>query len=136
MTGTCGIQMGHSVSSELMELIGQIEWVAMAESLGIPAAVLFAVLFFIWRASKACAPYLRRMFDKHMEFVDAAQENSQRCVEVSEKTIQLLEEIHTDQKAVRSAVGHVAGALEELASDDSKERVRTHTNLMRQDLSK
>jgi hypothetical protein len=117
-----------------MELVGQVGWVEMAESLGIPAAVLFAVLFFIWRASKACAPYLRKMFDKHMEFVDVAQENSQRCVEVSEKTIQLLEEIHINQKAVRSAMGHAASALEELSSESNRERVKTHTTFMRDDL--
>jgi Skp family chaperone for outer membrane proteins len=117
-----------------MELIGQVEWIAMAESLGIPAAVLFAVLFFIWRTSKACAPYLRKMFDKHMEFVDVAQENSQRCVEVSEKTTQLLEEIHTSQKAMRAAMSHAASALEELSSKDNRERVKTHTSSMRDDL--
>ena len=119
-----------------MELIGQVEWISVAERLGIPAAILFAVLFFIWRVSKAVAPYLRKMFDKHMEFVDVAQENSQRCVEVSEKTAQLLEEIHTGQKSVRAAVGHAAKALEELAltTNDRQARVKVHTTAMRNDV--
>lgn len=119
-----------------MELIGQVEWISVAERLGIPAAILFAVLFFIWRVSKAVAPYLRKMFDKHMEFVDVAQENSQRCVEVSEKTAQLLQEIHTGQKSVRAAVGHAAKALEELAltTNDRQARVKVHTTAMRNDV--
>ena len=117
-----------------MELISQIEWVSVAEGLGIPAAVLFAVLFFIWRMSKVCSPYFRKMFDKHIEFVDAAQENSQRCVEVSEKTIQLLEEIHTNQKSVRAAMGHAANAMEELATKDTRDEVKVHTRAMRDDL--
>lgn len=117
-----------------MELIGQVEWVTVAERLGIPAAILFAVLFFIWRVTKAVAPYLRKMFDKHMEFVDVAQENSQRCVEVSEKTTQLLQEIHTNQKSVKAAVVHAAGALEELATKDTRDRVKAYTSAMRSDL--
>ena len=51
-------------------LFSQVDYVSVAERLGIPAAVLFATLFFIWRASKALAPYFRKLFDKHLEFVD------------------------------------------------------------------
>jgi hypothetical protein len=115
-------------------LFSQVDYVSVAERLGIPAAVLFATLFFIWRASKALAPYFRKLFDKHLEFVDAAQESSKRCVKVSEQTTALLGEMCTRQEAISTAIGHSANAMEELAPEDKKDKVKAHTSAMRSDL--
>ena len=115
-------------------LFSQVDYVSVAERLGIPAAVLFATLFFIWRASKALAPYFRKLFDKHLEFVDAAQESSKRCVEVSEQTTALLSEMCTKQKAISTAIGHSARAMEELAPVENRDKVKIHTTAMRSDL--
>jgi predicted transcriptional regulator len=115
-------------------LIAQSEWVSVAESLGVPAAVLFAIMFFIWRVAKATSPYLRKIFDKHIEFVDAAQENSDRCVDVSERTTELLEEIHQSQQCVKVAMAHAASAMEEIATEAKKEKVKVHTTSMKKEL--
>ena len=115
-------------------LFSQVDYVSVAERLGIPAAVLFATLFFIWRASKALAAYFRKLFDKHLEFVDAAQESSKRCVEVSEQTTALLSEMCTKQKAISTAIGHSSRAMEELAPVENRDKVKIHTTAMRSDL--
>ena len=71
-------------------------------------------------------------FDKHIEFVDAAQQATERCATSSEETRKVLEKLNDNQVCIRKAFHHTADALDELAGENPN--VAPHTEAIKKEI--
>lgn len=116
----------------MSSLVSVINWEQLISNVGVPSTVLLFFCFMFWRMSKAAAPYLKKGFDKHIEFVETAQTATERCATSSEETRKVLEKLHDNQVGIRKAFHHTANALDEIAGDNP--RVAPHTEAIKKQI--
>ena len=116
----------------MSSLIAVLDWEQLVSNVGVPSTVLLFFCFMVWRMSKAAAPYLKKGFDKHIEFVDAAQQATERCATSSEETRKVLEKLNDNQVCIRKAFHHTADALDELAGENPN--VAPHTEAIKKEI--
>ena len=113
-------------------MLSVIDWERLVGLVGVPATILLFLAVAVWKIGKGLSPMIKKGFDKHIEFVDAAAEATKQCAQSSADTQLMLEKLHENQICVTKAFHHTADAIEELAGDNPN--VKPHTEAMKREL--
>lgn len=110
---------------------------------GMPGALLVGLLLGIWRLLVLITPAARVLAQKHVELIDTLKEGTAKLTE-SVQAIESstssngrrLSDVIVTIDGHSQVVSHAADAIEELATDEQRERIRQHTARMREAVAK
>lgn len=92
------------------------DWINIVTTVGLPTAFLIGLLFILWRMARAVAPYFMDAYERHCELIEVLKDSAGQCTNASR------------------ALSHAADALEAIADDDKKDKVKLHTRAMKDNL--
>jgi hypothetical protein len=85
------------------------------ERLGLPVGLVVVALFGIWRIARFLAPLGKQVVSKHIEFLDATENQQARTVDAIERQTELLSGISRTNKSL----DHLANAAKSALNNDT-----------------